>query len=266
MTGFQRVIKYLAIAFGISICVAIFTGIVNVVSSLIYTFDSINDTGETQIKKFDDSYKYLDIELKTSSLTIKKGDEFSITAGKNLRIVDEKNKVKIVDKSIQLFNKDSKDLTITIPDTMNFKKVSISFGAGKLYVENINANELYMELGAGKATINNVSSDLTNIETGAGDVEIKNSRLNDLDLELGVGNIKVVSEITGSSQIECGIGKLELSLPSSQENYKFEVEKGIGKISLNNETIANNRTIGYGENEIKIEGGIGEIVIKTSER
>ncbi len=63
------------------------------------------------------------------------------------------------------------------------------------------------------------------------------------------------------SRISSGVGKLSLNLLNTFDNYRFEVNKGIGKVTINDIEVGDNSTLGNGTNTIKLDGGIGEIVV-----
>ena len=269
MTSFQKVIKYLAICLAIFICITLFSGIVSGIKTLFESFNFIDDKDNSysEVIDYNEEFKYLDISLKSSGLTIKTGDKFSVdTSDNNIKIYNKKGTLKIVDKRKSIFNIKSKKTIITIPYNYSFEKVKIETGTGKVDINGVYTNSLEMELGAGKASLNNIVSNKTHIETGIGSVNISNSKLNDLNLELGVGKVDIVAEVIGESSIEAGVGKLNLSLNLPLYEYTFELEKGFGEIKLNNRNIKKDSKIGEGSNRIKIEGGIGSIVINTSEK
>ena len=272
MTTLQKVIKYSAIGFAIFLISVIVNAIIGGIQIITEGFGFINkvesneDENFSTYIKYEEDISYLDINLTGSNLIIKPGEELSVKANdKTIKISNEGNKLKIVDKNKRIIGNKIKDLIIVIPKDLMFDKVSISAGAGNVNVNGINSNSLNMELGAGKVTLKNIYSNKTKIETGAGNVDIKDSSLNDLNLELGVGKISISANITGISSIESGIGAFDLKLNGSASMYKFDIEKGIGEIIVNEEKITSNKVIGEGDNSIKIEGGIGSIKISTIE-
>ena len=97
---------------------------------------------------------------------------------------------------------------------------------------------------------------------GVGTLNINDIDLFDATLNLGVGEANIESNLLGTSKIECGIGEVYLNLSLPQEEYTFKLEKGIGEIELNKVSMGNT-TVGNGNNIIDVNGGIGEINIKT---
>lgn len=69
--------------------------------------------------------------------------------------------------------------------------------------------------------------------------------------------------LKGNNKIEAGIGELKINLKDSIDNHRFDVNKGIGSIKVNNNEISNNTIYGTGVNLLKIDGGIGSIKINT---
>ena len=65
--------------------------------------------------------------------------------------------------------------------------------------------------------------------------------------------------ITGNSTIDIGIGSLSLNLIGN--NYTFKVNKGIGKVVIDNKEVSDNEVLGMGSNTIKLNGGIGDATV-----
>ena len=207
--------------------------------------------------------KYLDIDVNSSNLVIKPGNSFIIeTNNKRIKYKVDNNELKIKEDDYHLTNSKLKsELIITIPDT-NLNEIDINTGAGNLNIDSINTEKLDIDLGTGTTLINNLYSKRADIDTGAGTFTINNGSINDLDLDIGVGEVKITSNITGNSSISSGAGKLSLNLLNTFDNYRFEVNKGIGKVIINDTEVEDNSTLGNGTNTIKLDGGIGEIVVK----
>lgn len=156
-------------------------------------------------------------------------------------------------------NNKKDELTIYIPSNIVLNKIDIDMGAGTLNIENMNTRKLALDLGAGSTLIKDIYSDNTNINTGAGSFTIVNGNINDLDLDVGVGKTNITSKITGNSTIDIGIGSLSLNLIGN--NYTFKVNKGIGKVLIDNKEVSDNEVLGMGSNTIKLNGGIGDTTV-----
>lgn len=266
----QKIIKYLALAFAIFLIVTIFSGILtgiytmsNILGLKKENTESVAEISTLELEEIND-YAYLDIEIKYSNFKIKLGEKFEVqTNNDNIEVNQKNNKLKIIEKQSNWFwrNSNEEELIVYIPENIEFEKVNIETGAGRVNIEEIKAEKLKLNLGAGETIINNIISDNVDIDGGVGKFTIENGTINNLDFDLGIGETTINAKITGNNKIDTGIGSLKLNIDGNIEDYKFKVEKGIGNIKLNGKQVSNNEIIGNGENVIDIDGGIGEIII-----
>ena len=267
MTTAQKVIKYLALAFAAFLIVSIISGILSALYALsgvlgLQKEDEIIKDEMSKINFENSEVATLDIDVAFTNLIIKKGDLLlAETNNKNINCIQNNQNLQIKENQHSLFSKnDTGDLVIYIPEDLEFKKVKINSGAGKIQIENINAEKLYLELGAGETIIEKLNvTDDCKIESGAGKVSILSGNINELNLDMGVGKFEVTSALTGNSKINAGIGNLELNIQGDKENYTIKADKGIGSIKIDGKEVADDVTYGNGENTIKIDGGIGSI-------
>lgn len=270
MTSAQKVIKYLAIAFAIFLIITIISGILSALYGLSWILGLKKDneavqSGDIITTNFDNNdIKKLDIDVAYSNLTIKNGESFKIeTNSKNIISKQNNEKLQIEEKSYKWFsNHNDEILTIYIPEDLEFEKVEIDTGAGKIYIENVTTEKFEFDLGAGETQIDtlNVFKDC-NINGGAGKLTISNGEINDLDFDMGVGETNLTATLIGKNEIDAGIGKLNINLQENKELYKISVDKGLGSIKIDGKEITDNKVYGDGENYIDIDGGIGSIDI-----
>lgn len=266
----QKIIKYVAIAFGLYLAI-------NIIGWIVFGFTMLlgidigknifSGTGTETVQYGQVFYdvEELDIEIAFADFEIKIGEELKVEGQiyKDFKIEVENKTLKIEDVNKKwIFNSnDAAQLTLYVPEDLVFSKAKIEIGAGTTNIEKLKATNLDLNLGAGAVNIQNCEAEKTDIECGAGKVEIQNSSLKNLDLDTGVGEFSYNGYILGNSSIECGIGKLTLDLKGGEDIYSINTEHGIGEIRLNGNKVEDNKTQGNGENRIKIEGGIGEIRI-----
>ena len=157
-------------------------------------------------------------------------------------------------------------LTLYIPENIVLDKVEISTGAGRTDLKNLQANLIDMQFGAGEAILQNISaSDNTFIKAGAGKLIIKDSKFHNLDLDMGVGQFEFSGMLLGSNSLKMGVGSSQIDLTGSLDDYKLNIEKGLGDIYVNEDKINNNTQLGQGDRELFFEGGIGSVRINFSE-
>ena len=162
-----------------------------------------------------------------------------------------------------VFKNDARKLIVYIPENIVFELVNIEAGAGEIKIEDLETKKLSFEIGAGKVEIAKLNVlEEAKIDGGAGKVEILSGNINNLKLNVDVGEFILNDTLTGNNDIEAGIGKLEIDLKDELENYEIKVNKGIGSITIDGKEVSDNTKYGDGKTSIKVDGGIGSIIIK----
>ena len=266
----QKVIKYLAIAFAIALIVGIITTIVRVVSSIPLTLkigknnNDSNNIIETSSDFENENVAFLDIDIAYSNLTIRKGESLKVeSSNKNIQCKQDKQKIEIKERESNWFNNTKKEeLIVYVPENIQFDKVNINTGVGKVNIEILNTKVLKMDLGAGETSIQNINiTESAKIDTGAGKVNIKEAKINDLRCDLGIGATEISAKLLGNTRIGTGVGSLKLDVLGKKEEYETKINKGLGNVTIDEEKISDNEVVGNGENKIDIDGGVGEIKI-----
>lgn len=265
MSTVQKIIKYLSIAFAISLVFAIVSGIVGGLSLVSNIFDNDKSKTTEKLEGIDitDNILILDVNVKNVSINIKDGEKLKAETNNKYITVNEKdNKLLVTEKSHNFNRNNDTTLTIYVPNDLVFDAVLVETGAGKINIDKLSAKRIDFELGAGTVDINNLDvQESAKIEGGAGKISILNGSINNLDLDMGVGKLNLKSKITGSSDIETDVGSLDLDLIGIEDDYKISVEKGLGSINISGNNIDNNSIYGTGLNKINVEGGVGSINI-----
>ena len=260
MTQAQKVIKYFAYALAIFIIISIFSLVIEVVKEVcgIYVDNDV---------KFDNvEYdNYLELDLSRVEVYIKTGDLLKAESdNKNINIKQDGNKLIVKEKSGLLLTKNKAVLNVTVPENFEFDYVKIDTGAGSVNIDKLITNLLDVDMGAGNLKINSLLvSSKAIIDGGVGDIYLNDVHVNKFDLDLGTGNSVITGNIYSGADIDTGVGNVSLNLKDNVENFTFDISKGIGKVTLNNDEIKKDSTIGNGKIDIEIDGGVGNIEINT---
>ena len=275
MTTVQKVIKYLAIAFAVFLTVSIIGGILGAVGLFGGLFFAEDDfTEDMQTYSVSEDVKSLAIEIKVANVYIKEGETFSVESNlKNLK-TDEKNGCLNIKDTTEIkgriFGSNTYEdavLTIYVPDGTVFEKVDLITGAGRLTVDELSAAKLDFKLGAGEVIIEELNAESTaKIEGGAGKITISGGAINNLDFEMGVGQFDLTSALTGNCELNSGVGETNINLIGDRNDYKLELEKGLGNISVDGKDVSDYGSSGHGNNKIEIHGGIGSINVEFIDR
>lgn len=209
------------------------------------------------------SVQSLDVDIKAADFKIVNGNAFSVKSNlKYLSVTQDDGVLKIVDKAKSTSNFANAELTISIPNNKTFNNVSISTGAAKITVDTLSSSNFVFKLGAGDVYIKNLNAtSKIDIDGGAGRITIANSSLNNLTLDMGVGELNLTGALLGTSTLNFGIGQSNVNIIGIKDNYKLEVEKGIGSVTIDGENISNIVIGTSGQNSVIIKGGVGSINI-----
>ncbi len=267
MTTFQKAVKYVAIGLAIFLTVSIIGSILSLFGlfSGFFRDNSVNEDISTYT--ISSNISSLDLKINAADFQVKQGEKFSVESNLKHLTVDDKNGVLTI-KETKKFGSVYKNaiLTLYIPADTMFERANISTGAGRLIVDNLSAKTMNFELGAGEVSIDSlIATKSADIEGGAGKITISGGALNNLDMEMGVGQLNLTSSLTGKCQLDSGVGETNVTLIGNENDYKLELEKGLGSISVNGKDVSGYSNIGNGTNEVEINGGIGAINVEFKE-
>lgn len=267
MTTVQKIIKYLALVFAIFLSVSIITGICGALFTIANLFGA-NTESEIVNQSIGSDFTSISVNLSAAELEIKTGDKFAVETNHKYLKCEEQDDILKISETRTLFASHSGGMKVilTVPKGIHFDYVDIRAGAGSVTIDELSSNMLDIELGAGELKAGElVATYKAEIDGGAGSVTISGGRLNNADIDMGVGELNLTSELSGKSSIDYGIGETNLVLIGEEDDYKIELDKGIGEAWLAGRKMSDDSVYGAGENFIEIDGGIGElnIIFKT---
>lgn len=267
MTTLQKTIKYLAMAFAIFLTVSIIGGILSMFGLVGGFFGGEAVTEDMKTYTVSSDIQSLEVKINAADYTIKQGDRFSVESNLKHLTVTEKNGVLTIRETKKLSSTyKGAVLTLYIPANTVFEKANITTGAGRLTVDCLSADTMDFELGAGEVKMDTLiaASDI-DIDGGAGKITISGGALHDLDLNMGVGQLNLTSALTGKSDFELGVGESNITVLGNKDDYRLDIEKGIGNVTVDGTSVSNIKGQGSGNNSIEVSGGIGAIHLKFKE-
>ena len=206
----------------------------------------------------------IDISAARFVLDSSNGDQIIVKTNiKNLTVKERGDTLGVKEKQ-RLFSVNHSDAFVEIyyPIGFEFEDVDIDSGTGMLTVINMTTERLDADLGAGDTSFGKLTvTKEANIDGGVGHLDFSGAEITDLDLDLGVGHFSFHGILNGTNKISFGVGEAFLELSDDKKDYFFDVEKGMGEIEFYGTDDDNFRRENQ-ETAVKVEGGIGKIVIK----
>lgn len=238
-----------------------------------FDYDSYDEQNQNQLvekKDIDDNkfieqeieneIKVVNIDLKTTSLIIKKGQSFRIDSNLDLEVNQNADELNIKDKSL---SKVSGQLMLTFDEKKPLSVLKIKNDSGVIKAFNIDVANLELNQGAGAVTFENLNvTNSAKINGGLASLSFKNVILNNAEILLGTGSLNYVGKFRGVSSISNSVGSVFVKLKDGFDNYHFDVVYGSGKVLFRNNNITSDWQSGSGNNLLKFQTGIGAVIVK----
>ena len=295
----QKVIKYFAMAFAISLIVVILTGITTAINGISMGSGWISDVNYIDFTLEYDEVNNLDITNYSGDLYIRDGNVAKVTVmakkvpdttvveikgGKTLTVKNDDGVKWFLHFIGSEYNEES-EIVIIVPQGFTVEKAVFDNHSGKMELRGITASELEISGGSGDIIGSDLSAQKTDIETGSGrlefdDVSLKNGnfdsgsgsvKLTDAELanmkfEPGSGSLSVEGSLTGDNRIEGHSGNITFELSNRLDSYELKLSAGSGNIWINGEKRNNKDYHGENaENELIIKSGSGKVVVNFTE-
>lgn len=262
MTSLQKIIKYLALAFAIFLSISIITGICGALYS-VSSFLSGNTESEMTEHVVGSNFTSLRVDISAADLEIKTGEKFGIATNHRYLTYKENGEILEINETKPfLASRNGMKVILTIPQESVFDYADIKTGAGRVIIDELLTNSIKIELGAGELKAGRlIALNKAEIEGGAGSVTIDDGFLYNADIDMGMGELNLTSELGGKSSIDYGIGETNLVLIGEEDDYKIELDKGVGEAWLEDKKMNDDSVYGGGNRCVEIDGGIGELNI-----
>lgn len=268
MTALQKVIKYLAIAFAVFLTVGIISGILSAVRLLGGFASGDAVTEEVKTYSVTNQIRNLNIRINAADLCIKEGETFLVESNlKHLKVEEKDGMLKVEETKKFSGTYTGAVLTVYVPADTVFDRAALVTGAGRLTVDTLSAVTLELELGAGEVSIGYLAAQkYANIEGGAGRVTVSDGALRELDLEMGVGQLNLTAALSGECELDLGVGESNITLIGDKDDYRLDLEKGLGTITVDGKQVGDFGSSGKGKNSVEINGGVGAVHVTFAQK
>ena len=259
MTDFQKVIKYLAIAFAILLIIGILGGVAAALGAVFGLLNREPAVGSMRTYSITETITKLDVAINAADFTIEVGSGCEVRINlKRLSVEAEDGVLTIEDQQKGWQDYQDAALILTLPEGVVFDEVEIETGAGRFSVEKLEAQKLSFEFGAGEVQIQALYAyQEAQIHGGAGKIVIDQGVLHDLELEMGAGGLELTARLEGNCDLDYGVGEARLNLIGDPEAYRIAYSKGLGSFHIDGQAMSGSGTYGTGPNRVDINGGIG---------
>ena len=216
---------------------------------------------EMRVYPVESEVRSLKIQIGAADFTIVESDAVSVESNlKYLSVTEKGGVLSVIDKAKKSAEYEDSVLVLYLPTDRVYESVEITTGAGRLTADTLHTKVLELKLGAGQTEISNlIVESEADIRGGVGEIKIADGQIRDLDLEMGVGELNLTSTLLGDAKLTFGVGESDLTLLGSEDDYRIDLKKGIGGITMDGKSVSGSGKFGNGQNSVEMHGGIGAI-------
>ena len=279
MTGFQKFIKYAAIAFGIYLSITIVLVLLGIARGFVGASkndefkDIVRDREKYQTEDITRTYeniKNLEVNVEETELIIKNGDTFKIE-GTNIpnkmEIEQEGNQLSISDEELPSgFSDENMVMTIYIPEDTKLDTIDLEINYVSADIQKLNTANLKLDIYNNYCEIDEIIADNMEFKNEEGNIDIYDAEIGRLlfDSESGVEDVSL--DITGNAEINLEYSYTDMNLIGKQEDYQISTRNKFGNIYIDNEIITSNaETWGSGNTKINLDNVNANIFINFRE-
>ena len=279
MTGFQKFIKYAAIAFGIYLSITIVLILLGIARGFVGASkndefkDIVRDREKYQTEDITRTYeniKNLEVNAEETELIIRNGDTFKIE-GTNIpnkmEIEQEGNQLSISDEELPSgFSDENMVMTIYIPEDTKLDTIDLEINYVSADIQKLNTANLKLDIYNNYCEIDEIIADNMEFKNEEGNIDIYDAEIGSLlfDSESGVEDVSL--DITGNAEINLEYSYTDMNLIGKQEDYQISTRNKFGNIYIDNEIITSNAEIwGSGNTKINLDNVNANIFITFRE-
>ncbi len=279
MTGFQKFIKYAAIAFGIYLSITIILVLLGIARGFVGASrndefkDLTRDREEYHTENITRTYeniKNLEINVEETELIIKNGDTFRID-GTNIpdrmEIKQDGDKLKVSDEELPSnFSDENMVVTIYVPENIKLDTIDLEINYVPADIQKLNTANLKLDIYNNYCEIDEIIADNMEFKNEEGNIDIYDAEIGRLlfDSESGVEDVSL--DITGNAEINLEYSYTDMNLIGAQEDYQISTRNQSGNIYVDGETITSNaETWGSGNTKINLDNVHADIFITFRE-
>lgn len=278
MTGFQKFIKYAAIAFGIYLSITIVLVLLGIARGFVKSSQiefggsfgkNIEEYHPKDIDQTFENINRLKLDLEVTELIVKKGNSLKVE-GKNIpdnfKIAQDGNTLKISDEKLpSSFFNENIILTIYLPETQKLEAVELELDYVSADIEMLNTTNLKLNVQYGTCKIDELIAYNMEIDSEYGEIDMYHAETKKLllDSELGTENINV--KVVENAKIDLEFTDTNIKFIGKQEEYQIQSRTQFGNTYIAGTEVTSRDETGNGNIKINLEANNSQTNIEFEE-
>ena len=226
--------------------------------------DAGNDSTGEVISFNGKSPEKMEISANTLALKIVPGESDAIILSGSNR---DKMNCYIEDNCLYLEEKNHKplqksgEIVLTVPESMDWKKIEIDVEAAYVALQNFSAEEMEFSADAGSIEASGLQMKKLILSVEAGAITLTDSEAAELEADAEAGAIHFSGSITELVDADAELGSIMLKLSQSEDDFDYEIENDLGNVEFDGVSMRNSVIHNKASGKMNLDSSMGNIEI-----
>ena len=226
--------------------------------------DAGNDSTGEVISFNGKSPEKMEISANTLALKIVPGESDAIILSGSNR---DKMNCYIEDNCLYLEEKNHKplqksgEIVLTVPESMDWKKIEIDVEAAYVALQNFSAEEMEFSADAGSIEASGLQMKKLILSVEAGAITLTDSEAAELEADAEAGAIRFSGSITDRVDADAELGNIVLKLSQSKDDFDYEIDSDLGNVEFDGISVENSVICNTASGKMNLDSSMGNIEI-----
>ena len=226
--------------------------------------DAGNDSTGEVISFNGKSPEKMEISANTLALKIVPGESDAIILSGSNR---DKMNCYIEDNCLDLEEKNHKplqksgEIVLTVPESMDWKKIEIDVEAAYVALQNFSAEEMEFSADAGSIEASGLQMKKLILSVEAGAITLTDSEAAELEADAEAGAIRFSGSITDRVDADAELGNIVLKLSQSKDDFDYEIDSDLGNVEFDGISVENSVICNKASGKMNLDSSMGNIEI-----
>ena len=226
--------------------------------------DAGNDSTGEVISFNGKSPEKMEISANTLALKIVPGESDAIILSGSNR---DKMNCYIEDNCLYLEEKNHKplqksgEIVLTVPESMDWKKIEIDVEAAYVALQNFSAEEMEFSADAGSIEASGLQMKKLILSVEAGAITLTDSEAAELEADAEAGAIRFSGSITDRVDADAELGNIVLKLSQSKDDFDYEIDSDLGNVEFDGISVENSVICNKASGKMNLDSSMGNTEI-----
>lgn len=224
--------------------------------------DAGNDSTGEVISFNGKSPEKMEISANTLALKIVPGESDAIILSGSNR---DKMNCYIEDNCLYLEEKNHKplqksgEIVLTVPESMDWKKIEIDVEAAYVALQNFSAEEMEFSADAGSIEASGLQMKKLILSVEAGAITLTDSEAAELEADAEAGAIRFSGSITDRVDADAELGNIVLKLSQSKDDFDYEIDSDLGNVEFDGISVENSVICNKASGKMNLDSSMASV-------